>query len=94
MSNFEEHFEGILEWTNFKEHFGPFQNRLFFFYTKLILCFFNNRHRCVNFETDNPNKHFRVQMLSKWAQNAVQNALKMLFGKTDFKMHAFQNGKI
>ena len=43
---------------------------------------------------DNLNNYFRVQMLSKCTQNAVQNALKILFGKTDFKMHVFQNGKM
>ena len=63
-------------------------------FIKLIIFFFNNGHKYFNFEMDNPNNHFRVQMLSKYAQNAVQNALKILFGKTNFKMHAFQNGKI
>ena len=33
-------------------------------------------------------------MLSNYAQNAVQNALQILFSKTEFWMYAFQNGKI
>ena len=37
---------------------------------------------------DNPNNHFIVQMLSKCAENTAQNALQILFGKTELWMHA------
>ena len=40
----------------------------------------------------NLNNHFIVQILSKCAQNAVQNELQMLFGKTELWTYAFQNG--
>ena len=71
----------ITKWTNFEEYFGLFQN--WHFYTKLIIFFFNNGHKCFNFEIDNLNNHFRVQMLLKCAQNVIQNAFKMLFGITE-----------
>ena len=40
---------------------------------------------------DNSNNHFIVQMFLKCTQNTVQNALQMLFGKTELWMYAFQN---
>ena len=64
----------------------------FFFNTKLIIFFFKNGYRCFNFEMDNPNDHFRLQMLSKCAQNTVKNVLNM-FGKPELWMHVFQNSK-
>ena len=74
--HFDPHFQSISKCSHFEEHFGLFQNGLF--YTKLIIFFFN-----INFEMNNLNNHFIVQMFSKWAQNAIQIALQMLFGKTE-----------
>ena len=91
-THFEMQFQSILKCSHFEEHFGLLQNGPF--YTKVIIFFFNNGHKCCNFEIDNPNNHFIVQMLSKCAQNAVQNVLQMLFGKTELWMHAFQNRQI
>ena len=61
--------KSISEWTNFKEHLEPFQNT--HFYTKLNIFFFNNLYRYFNFKIDNPNNHFRVQMLSKCTENII-----------------------
>ena len=36
---------------------------------------------------DNLNNHF----MYKCSQNAIQNAIQMLFSKIEFWMHAFQN---
>ena len=91
-THFEMQFQSILKCSHFEEYFGLLQNG--FFYTKLIIFFFNNRHKCFNFEIDNPNNHFIVQMLLKCTQNIVQNALKILFDKTVIWMHAFENGQI
>ena len=55
---FQVYSHFITEWINFKEHFGLFQNESF--YTKLIIFFFSNGHKCFNFEMDNPNNHFMV----------------------------------
>ena len=68
-THFNFYFQSISKYSHFKEYFGLFWNSLF--YIKLIIFFFNNRYKYFNFEIDNPNNHFIVQMLSKYAQNIV-----------------------
>ena len=87
--HFYPNFHSISKCSYFVKYFGLFQNR--YFYTKLIIFFFNNRHKYFNFEMDNSNNHFIVQMFLKCTQNTVQNALQILFGKTELWMYAFQN---
>ena len=64
-THFDPYFQSILKFSHFEEHFGLVQNG--HFDTELIIFFFNNGHKFFNFEMDNLNNHFIVQMLSQYA---------------------------